>query len=205
MTLFDPPADEPRELLGDPLSSAEYFPDFLPRSEAEALLAGLVAQLTWSRPTISFYGRTSLIPREVSWIAEDGLTYGYSGISTNPQRWPTILSPIRKQVEERSRTVFNSVLVNRYRDGNDTVGWHSDNERELGSCPVIASLSLGATRRFCFRNRVTKKTVDVNLESGSLVIMSGRCQLDWEHRIPRDKSVLGERLNLTFRTVFSRG
>jgi len=204
MTLFDPPADEPRELLGDPHSSAEYVPNFLSGSEAEALLAGLVARLTWSRPTISFYGRSSLIPREVSWIAEDGLTYGYSGISTNPQQWPTILYPIRRQVEERSETKFNSFLVNRYRNGNDTVGWHSDNERELGTYPVIASLSLGATRRFCFRNRMTKKTVDIDLQSGSLVIMSGRCQIDWEHRIPRDKSVLGERLNLTFRTIFPR-
>jgi alkylated DNA repair dioxygenase AlkB len=203
MTLFDPDPSESRDLLGDPSSSAIFIPAFLDASEATLLQDSLTKSVRWSRPSISFYGKTSLLPREVAWIADGGRTYGYSGVSSNPQPWPDCLADVRSKISDEAGRVFNSVLLNRYRNGDDTVSWHSDDERELGPNPTIASLSLGASRKFRLRHKSSRQTIDIVLVHGSLLVMSGRCQTDWEHQIPREKTVQNERLNLTFRWVYT--
>jgi alkylated DNA repair dioxygenase AlkB len=153
---------------------------------------------------ITLYGRTTQLPRSVAWIANDELNYGYSGISTEPIPWPTFLIPTRRAIEARTGCPFNSVLVNRYQDGNETVGWHSDDEPELGPSPTVASLSLGATRRFLMRNVVARTRYEWRLGHGDLIVMSGSCQDEFEHSVPRAKRVTEPRINLTFRRVFSR-
>jgi alkylated DNA repair dioxygenase AlkB len=185
-------------------SSVEYVPQFLQRQHADYLLQNIDASLQFHRPPITLYGRTTQLPRSVSWIADDQLSYGYSGISTEPMPWPTFLMPTRLAIETRTGCAFNSVLVNRYQDGNDMVGWHSDDEPELGATPNIASLSLGATRRFLMRDVVARTRYEWNLGHGDLLVMSGRCQLEFEHSVPRAKRVAGPRINLTFRYVHAR-
>jgi len=185
-------------------SNVRYVPTFMDSHVADDLLHGIYASLSFSRPPIVLYGRTTQLPRSVAWIADDELPYGYSGIQTKPMPWPTFLMPTRLAIETRAGSPFNSVLVNRYEDGNDTVGWHSDDEPELGASPTIASLSLGASRRFLMRDVVTQKKYEWNLNHGDLLIMSGNCQMEFEHSIPRAKRIAAPRVNLTFRYVHAR-
>lgn len=182
-------------------STVDYIPGFIDPHVADDLLQQIDGSLSFSRPPIKMYGRTTQLPRSVTWIADDQLSYGYSGISTEPMPWPAFLMPTRFEIETRTGYPFNSVLVNRYQDGNDTVGWHSDDEPELGATPTIASLSLGATRRFLMRDVVARTKYEWNLGHGDLLIMSGSCQLEFEHSVPRAKRVAESRVNLTFRYV----
>jgi alkylated DNA repair dioxygenase AlkB len=149
------------------------------------------------------FGRRHHLPRDVAWIAEDNREYGYSGISTKPNAWPPFLLPARTLVEVAAQFTFNSVLVNRYVDGADCVAWHSDDEPELGTNPVVASLSLGTTRRFLMRNKITKEKTAFELAHGDLLVMHGACQAEFEHCVPRTKRVSGPRINLTFRNVLA--
>lgn len=184
-------------------STVAYLPAFIDANAADALSESLETSLKFTRPSISMFGRQSKLPRDVAWIAEDGLQYGYSGVSTEPVRWPDFLMPERQHIEAAAGSVFNSVLVNRYRDGNDTVAWHSDDEPELGVNPVVASLSLGGTRRFLMRNKDSKAKWEFELAHGDLLVMHGACQSEFEHCVPRTKRVAEQRINLTFRNVLA--
>jgi len=185
-------------------STVVYIPGYIDPQVADDLMQEIDGSLSFSRPSIKIYGRTTQLPRSVAWIADDQLSYGYAGVSTEPMPWPAFLMPTRLGIETRTGYPFNSVLVNRYQDGNDTVGWHSDDEPELGATPTIASLSLGATRRFLMRDVVARTRYEWNLGHGDLLIMSGRCQLEFEHSVPRAKRVAEPRINLTFRYVHAR-
>ena len=184
-------------------SQIKYVPGFITPNAADELVSGINQRLEFTRPSIVMFGKWSRLPREVAWIAGDDQTYAYSGVSTNPIPWPDFLLPVRQLVETESGVGFNSVLVNHYRDGSDSVAWHSDDEPELGPAPTIASLSLGATRRFLLRNKRTNETIELELAHGDLLVMLGHCQNEFTHCVPRTRKVVARRLNLTFRNLIT--
>jgi alkylated DNA repair dioxygenase AlkB len=181
--------------------SAKLFESVLGDSDPTVVMKELYESVPWASQTITMFGKQYEEPRRTAWFGDDGASYTYSGITMTPRAWTPVLQSLRSICEERSESTFNSVLLNLYRDGNDKMGWHADNEPELGSEPVIASLSLGATRRFRFRHRTTKEIVERELHTGSLVVMSGLSQKCWVHEVPRQKRVKTPRINLTFRKI----
>ena len=167
----------------------------------ESLMADLVEVVPWESHTIKMFGKEYPQPRLVAWFGDPGSDYSYSGLKMNVRPWIPTVSMLREAAERIAGVRFNSVLVNLYRDGNDKVSWHRDNEPELGEEPVIASISLGAPRRFKFRHLLTREVVETTLTPGSMVVMSGLSQSCWEHEIPRQAAVSEPRINLTFRQV----
>ncbi len=169
---------------------------------ADAAFAALRTKVMWHQDHLKMFGKLIPVPRLEAWVADEGLDYNYSGIHHDPDPWIDELVELRDLSSSHTGTRFNSVLCNLYRDGSDGVDWHADDEPEFGQMPVIASLSLGATRRFDLR-RVDDHSIKVELElhHGDLVIMSGMTQTLWRHRVPKTKKPVGERINLTFRTV----
>lgn len=160
-----------------------------------------MASIPWEQRTIVVHGREHPQPRLTAWFGDEGCGYAYSNVRMEVLPWFPLLAELRGICSGLAGHGFNSVLANLYRDGNDAMGWHRDNEPELGTEPVIASLSLGGTRRFRLRHRVTRESVDVDLGPGSLLVMSGLSQECWEHCVPRRAKVAGPRINLTFRRV----
>lgn len=177
--------------------------DFLSKPAADAYLASLRERVEWERHVIRVRGRRVTSPRLSAWYGDPGAGYAYSGISLDPRPWLPVILELKSMVEAASAETFNSVLLNLYRDGADHMGWHSDDEPELGQRPIIASVSLGAPRRFRLRHRHRRdlEPVNVELEHGSLLIMRGETQHFWRHQIPRSRRPLGLRINLTFRRV----
>ncbi len=171
-------------------------------SAADAAFTALRTKIAWRQDHLRMFGELVPVPRLEAWIADEGLDYTYSGIHHDPDPWIDELIELRELSSAHAGVTFNSVLCNLYRDGNDGVDWHADDEPEFGQLPVIASLSLGATRRFDLR-RVDDHSVKVELDlhHGDLVIMRGTTQLLWRHRVPKTKKLVGERINLTFRNV----
>lgn len=170
-------------------------------SDPAAWEARLWSTLSWASREIILFGRPVLQPRLVDWYADPGVAYRYSGVTLGPNPWPRNLDRLRQRLDAEFGTAFNSVLCNAYRDGSDSMGWHADDEPELGPQPVIASLSLGATRRFRIRPRDGGESVGVDLEAGSLLMMSGNSQARFQHALPKTKRPVGLRINLTFRQV----
>lgn len=167
---------------------------------ANRLFLQLREQARWSQDEIVMGGRRVLIPRLQAWYGDEA--YQYSGLKMTPLAWTPILMDIKQKVESLSKARFNSVLLNLYRDGNDSVGWHSDDEPELGASPVIASVSLGASRDFSLRQKNPgADKLKLRLDSGDLLLMSGLLQHNWQHQLPKTQSPVGERINLTFRLV----
>lgn len=147
------------------------------------------------------FGRSVSIPRLHCWFGDPGTRYSWSGLTLDPLPWPATLMEVRRRAEGLSAHRFNAMLANQYRDGNDSVGWHSDDEKELGPAPVIASISLGVTRKFQLQHKRHRKTFNLPLEHGSLLVMAGSTQQYWRHQIPKEKKVLGCRVNLTLRNI----
>jgi alkylated DNA repair dioxygenase AlkB len=151
---------------------------------------------------MKMYGKEILLPRLTAWYGDENARYKYSGIVNIPLPWTEELLLIKHKVEEISQTKFNSVLLNYYRNGNDSMGWHSDDEKELSTNPTISSVSFGATRNFQFKHKSVKKSnQNFLLNNGSLLIMKGETQHNWLHQVPKTKTIIGERINLTFRAV----
>jgi len=182
---------------------ARLIGDFLTRSQADACFAELLDRVEWQQHVIRIGGRRVASPRLSAWYGDPDAHYAYSGLSLEPLPWLPIILELRAQIGTVCDAPFNSVLLNLYRDGADSMGWHSDDEPELGERPVIASLSLGATRRFRMRHRRRKELepVAVELESGSLLIMEGDTQRFWKHQVPKTRRVVEPRINLTFRNT----
>lgn len=147
------------------------------------------------------FGKVYEQPRLVAWFGDPGSEYSYSGVKMNVRPWTEPITQLKKIVEAKTGAPFNSVLVNFYRNGDDKVAWHRDNEPELGPHPLIASLSLGEARKFKLRHIGSGQVVEKTLEPGSLVVMSGDSQACWEHEVPRQRAIRGGRINLTFRRV----
>lgn len=178
-----------------------YEPGFLVAEAADRAYAALAEEAAWKQESIVMFGRRVPLPRLTAWHGEPEAVYGYSGLLNVPAPWTPRLSELRERLADRLGIRFNSVLLNWYRGGNDAMGWHADDEPELGREPAIASLSLGATRTFELEHRTDRERVAVPLEHGSLLVMAGETQHRWRHRVPKQRRIEGGRINLTFRTV----
>ena len=170
----------------------------MPIDNAE-ILSRLVAETPWRADTVVVYGKRHLQPRLTAWYGEAG--YTYSGLTLHPLPLTPLLAQLRAAVERATGRHYNSVLLNYYRDGADSMGMHSDDEPELGPEPVIASVSYGATRTFILRHKRSKRTVKLDLTDGCLLLMAGALQANWQHGINKTAKLVGPRLNLTFRFV----
>lgn len=186
-----------------PLPGAEVYldPAWMPQNEADALLAALLREVAWETHRIRIFGRQVDSPRLSSWIGDPQARYRYSGTLFEPRPWPAVLGPVRARLQEALGVGFDSVLANRYRDGYDGMGWHRDDEPELGPAPVIASLSLGATRRFALKSLDGEHRLTLELPHGSLLVMRGETQRRYRHALPKTTRRVGERVNLTFRRI----
>jgi alkylated DNA repair dioxygenase AlkB len=181
---------------------ASYWPRIYPEPECARLFECLLQEIAWREEEVLIFGQRRRVPRLVSWYGDPGAAYTYSGTRHAPERWTPALTRIRAQVEALSGHHFNAVLLNRYRDGRDGMGWHADDEPELGRDPVIASLSLGAARRFRMRHRRRRElSLELELGDGSLLLMTGATQHHWLHAVPKTARPVGERINLTFRRI----
>lgn len=177
--------------------------DALPDSLYRHLYQRLEQALAWRQPVVRVFGRDHLTPRLTTWEGEHGVSYRYSGLTETATGWPAVLIPVQQHVETLTRHRFNSVLGNLYRTGKDSMGYHSDDEPELGPAPWIASLSLGATRDFVFRRRSgnRRQCAQLALEDNSLLLMNPAVQAHYQHALPRRTRVDRGRINLTFRQI----
>ena len=179
-----------------------YIPDVFAREQGEAYFNQLFTEIRWKQEPIKIFGREVMQPRLTAWYGDVMKPYAYSGITMAPNHWIHPLLEIKSVAEKFSGAESSSALLNLYRDGNDGLGWHRDNEKVLGPTPSIASVSLGAVRTFQLRDYKDKKNlISLDLQPGSIVIMRGASQQMWEHRVPKSKKVLGARINITFRWI----
>lgn len=167
------------------------------------MLDELIASVPWRQDTITVWGKRRLQPRLVAWYGDAGASYTYSGLRLDPLPWTDTLMELKSLAESAANAEFNSVLLNHYRDQNDSMGMHSDDEPELGENPVIASLSLGEERVFVLKHRFRTELPPCRLPlaSGSLLVMKGPTQANWKHGLPKERHACGSRINLTFRYV----
>lgn len=179
-----------------------YYPEFFDKATSDKLFKSLLETVQWKQDKIMMYGKELPLPRLSAWYGENQKPYTYSGITLQPLPWTNELLEIKTKIEEVAKVNFSSVLLNRYRNGQDYVGWHTDAEKELGRNPVIGSVNFGATRRFQLR-RIDdhKEKFEVELKHGTYLVMQGTTQHFWQHQVPKTAVKIGERLNLTFRVI----
>jgi len=184
-----------------PDSWLDYDPAFLPAGEAAKVFEQVRDELAWEQRDVVIFGRRIPQPRLIAWGGAP--PYRYSGQTLEPRALTPTVAALLARARDHAREPFNHVLANRYRDGRDSMGMHSDDERELGPAPVVATLSLGATRRFVIARRrgAAGERISLTLASGSLLIMRGACQSQFRHGLPRDPAAAGERISLTLRTI----
>ena len=189
-------------ILNLPNAQLIYIPNFIETIEADLYFNYLKSNILWKQDDITVFGKTYKQPRLTALYANNQSAYTYSNITMNPHAMTKELMTLNKRVENEAQVNFTSVLLNFYRHGNDSNGWHADNEKELGVNPIIASLSFGAERPFHFKHRHIKdERHKLPLEHGSLLLMKGEMQHYWLHQIAKTKKDIGERINLTFRTI----
>lgn len=182
---------------GEFVFRANYFTAI----ESNKFFDSLQRTIQWKQESMNMYGKKIDFPRLTAWYGDNDKPYSFSGIKLQPQPWTTEIIDIKSRIEPECHVKFNSVLLNRYRNGNDSISWHTDAEPELGKNPVIASVNFGATRKFQLRHTKTKEKVEIELTNGSLFIMSGELQHFWQHQVPKTSKPVGERINLTFRVI----
>ncbi len=178
-----------------------FYPNFFSKSESDSLLKNLRSNIIWKQESMNMYGKKIDFPRLTAWYGNNDKPYSFSGITLQPLPWTSEILTIKSKIESIAKTEFNSVLLNLYRDGNDSISWHTDAEKELGINPIIASVNFGATRKFQLRHIKTKEKLEIELTHGSLLIMQGELQHFWQHQVPKTSKVVGERINLTFRVI----
>ncbi|WP_223816086.1 alpha-ketoglutarate-dependent dioxygenase AlkB family protein [Adhaeribacter rhizoryzae] len=186
-----------------PNAKIYFWSQFFSPVQSNYYLTELIDTVAWQQDKIKMFGKELPLPRLTAWYADPGKSYRYSGITNIPLPWLPVLLPLKEAVEAAAGHTFNSVLLNYYRQGQDSMGWHSDDEPELGQNPVIASVSFGQTRRFDFRYRHDKNIPkqSIWLENGSLLLMQGPTQHYWQHQVPKATKLTQPRLNLTFREI----
>ena len=183
-----------------PGAVVDYWGDFYPPDEAGPVFDALSGAIRWERHRVRIRGREMACPRLSAWQGD--ATYSYSGLTLRPAPWTPAVLEVRRRIEAVTGESFNSVLANLYRNGEDRLGWHADDEPELGPAPVIASASFGASRRFLLRpRRRGSASVPILLEPGSLLVMRGATQRNWLHSVPPTRRTVGPRINLTFRRI----
>lgn len=185
------------------INNGEYlfYPHFFSKAESDFYLQKLKENIDWKQESMNMYGKQVNFPRLTAWYGDNDKPYSFSGITLKPKPWNTELNEIKQKIEPLSHVYFNSVLLNQYRSGNDSISWHTDAEKELGLNPVIASVNFGATRKFQLRHIHTKDKLEIELTHGSLLIMQGELQHYWQHQVPKTSKIVGERINLTFRAI----
>ena len=183
----------------------EYFEDFFDLDECNTIIPRLNSDINWMREKITMWGKKIITKRRIAWYGDEGRSYTYSGTTFQPSTWNQILLRIKDRVESKTSHKFNSVLLNDYKDGSVGMGWHSDDEKELGKNPIIASLSFGANRDFILKHREKKdiEKVKIHLKNGSLLLMLDSTQHYWKHSIPKRLKVKNSRINLTFRKIIN--
>lgn len=191
------------ELLPMPDGEVIIYRHFFDKAESDHFFRALSEEIKWRQDKIKFYGKEIDLPRLTAWYGDSDRSYTYSNIPMNPEPWTPMLLSIKKSIEEVAEVSFNSVLLNLYRNGKDSVSWHSDDEPELGENPVIGSVSFGDARRFQFRHRHRKdlSKVEIDLSHGSFLLMRSQTQRFWQHQIPKTSKPLKPRINLTFRLI----
>ena len=197
-------SSERKTILFDlPDSDITLFDNFFTNQESKNLHQKLIDNIQWRQDKIKLFGKLIDQPRLTAFYGDATKSYSYSGIVMNPNDWNDDLLFIKNRIEKVAKIKFSSVLLNYYRDGKDSMGWHSDDEKELGQNPVIGSVSFGESRVFQMRHKFQKdfKKVDVTLKDGSFLLMKGATQHFWQHQIPKTKRKLASRINLTFRVI----
>ena len=186
--------------IGD--GGLQYAQHFLSLEQADRLFAELVTQVPWQQAEIRLFGRNVMTPRLSCWMGDASAVYRYSNTTFLPEPWLNSILALKNQLETAVGCTFNSVLLNYYRNGQDAMGWHSDDEPELGTQPAIASVSLGAERRFLLREKTKNaRSMGLPLANGSLLLMQGDSQKLFQHALPRTAKPIGARINLTFRKI----
>jgi alkylated DNA repair dioxygenase AlkB len=200
-TLFEPkPSDCTFHILPKD-GYVEYLPGVLSEQFSAHLMNQLQTSLMWESDQLMMFGKKVTTRRKVAWVGDPSCSYTYSGVKKIPQSWTPELLSIKSQLEGLAQSAFNSCLLNLYHDGDDGMGWHSDDEKELDANSPIASLSLGARRKFAFRHKEDKTTIPLYLEDGSVLIMRSPTQQFWQHALLKTKTVSMPRINLTFRKI----
>lgn len=200
--LFGQTIEAPNPIIK--LQDAEllYYSSFFDKKESDRIFKTLLETIEWKQDKIVMYGKELPLPRLSAWYGDNNKPYTYSGITLNPLPWTDELLLIKEKIESEAKVIFSSVLINRYRDGQDYVGWHTDAEKELGKNPVIGSVNFGATRKFQLRRIDNhREKFEVELKHGTFLVMQGSTQHFWQHQVPKTALKIGERLNLTFRVI----
>ena len=189
-------------VLNLPDAEIIYYPHFFDKKEADAIFNELTNEIPWQQDDIKVFGKIHPQPRLTALFGNEGKPYSYSNIKMQPHPWSLLLQKIKSHIESVTNTNFTTVLLNQYRDGKDSNGWHADNEKELGKNPIIASVSFGAERTFHLKHNTDKSLKkSIILEHGSLLLMKGTTQHFWKHQIPKTAKPIGSRINLTFRFI----
>lgn len=191
-------------ILSLPDGEVIIFHGYFGKKESDHFFQELLSGIEWQQDKIKYYGKELNLPRLTAWYGDKGKSYTYSRIPMNPKDWTPILLSIKERIETVAKVDFNSVLLNLYRDGRDSVSWHSDDEPELGDTPMVGSVSFGQVRPLQFRHKARKDLgkIDVSLTHGSLLLMKGATQRFWQHQIPKTTRPLKPRINLTFRVIY---
>jgi len=200
MNLFDSFIDETNNIL--PVDgTVNYYGKLLSKKEADKYYSNLLTNIAWKKDVAIIFGKRIETKRKVAWYGEKEFEYTYSNNTKLALPWTSELKVLKLLVEQRTGETFNSCLLNLYHTGEEGMAWHSDGEKDLKKNGAIASLSLGAERKFGFKHKETKKTIWLHLENGSLLVMKGTTQKHWLHRLPPTKKIFTPRINLTFRTI----
>ena len=178
-----------------------YYEDFFSCELSNKVYDRLIKNIDWNFDQIHIFGKKMVLKRRIAWYGDEDKIYKYSGTTKVPLKWNKTLYLIKNIIENHINYSFNSVLLNEYGSGQEGMGWHSDDEKELGPSPTIASLSLGASRDFYFRSNNDQSIVKLRLENGSLLIMQGETQHFWKHSLPKRLKLTEGRINLTFRKI----
>lgn len=189
---------------GQPMPNADVilYSSFFSKQDSDRLFSELLNGTQWRQDKMKLYGKEVDLPRQTAWYGDNDKDYTFSGITMNPEPWTPALLDIKAKVESVAGVTFNSVLLNHYRSGSDSISWHTDAERELGKNPVIASVTFGDARRFMLRYMKDNSIkTEVELSHGSLLVMGGETQHFWQHQVPKTKANVESRINLTFRQI----